>query len=175
MLNGHLNEHHQSTTSQIYLFDWFSNSTQVFTIQKVKNNSNVTSSPTKPHRSFSSHQPQHGDITLPASLADIVMPHPRVDGVRSILCGDSWWLVHDGSRRRSRKAERGASTRTRRWHHMISQHEFCFRACVVNSDTERAVRNLRRCQQQIFSPVLARQVISTYSLVEGFGLGAQML
>lgn len=150
MVSRHLNEHHQSTTSQIYLFGWFSNSTQVFSVQKVKNNSNVTSSPDQtpsllqPPSATTWRRHTLMAATLPASLTDIPMPHPRVDSVHSILCGDSWWLVHDGSRRRSRKAERGTSTRTRRWHHMISQHEFCFRACVVNLNTERAVRNLRR-------------------------------
>lgn len=88
-----------------------------------------------------SHQPQSGEVTfrqattLPPFLALIPAPHPGVDGVCSVLCVDSWWQVHDGSCRKSRKAERGVSTRTRQWHHMISQHEFCFRACGFNVNT----------------------------------------
>lgn len=97
--------------------------------------------PTKPHHSFSPHQPQSGKGYAstgrhhPPSLAFILASHPSLDSARSVHCVESWWQVHDGSCRKSRKAERGVSKRTRQRHHMISQHEFCFRACRLNINT----------------------------------------
>lgn len=109
--------------------------------EKVKNNSNVTSSP---DQTPSLLQPPSVTIRrghtstgqhLPPFRALILAPHPGFDSVRSVHCVESWWRVHDGSCRKSRKAERGVSARTRQRHHMISQHEFCFRACRYNMNT----------------------------------------
>lgn len=84
---------------------------------------------TKPRRSFlqppSSHSPERSRSARSRSP----LPARSRSGPDSVCSVRSWWQVHDGSCRRSRKAERGVSTRTRRRHHMISQQEFCLRAC----------------------------------------------
>lgn len=143
------------------------NTTQMFTLWKVKNNRNncyfIPVTPSAPI----SHNPERSHSGRPPFTALFLVPHLGLD---SILV-ERWWLVHDGGCRKSRKAERGVSTRTRQRHHMISQHEFCFRAYGIK---EHSFLNGARPTNGD-SLVLIKRVDGTYSLVEGFGLVSQML
>lgn len=89
--------HHQYTTSHYYVLSWYWNTAQMITIWKVKNNSKVTSS-----------SDQTPSLLQPPSVT-IRYRIPRLDSVSPVLCVESWWLVHDGRCRTSRKAETGVS------------------------------------------------------------------
>jgi len=82
---------------------------------------------------------------------------------------DGWCVTGDvGRAKKGREGERGVSTRSRQRHHMTSQHEFCFRACV-----EEETQTVRHPRSRL-TLQLSRGV-GAYGLVEGLGLGSQVL
>lgn len=128
---------HHHYTSHYYVPSWYWNTTQMFTLWKVKNNSNVTSSPDPNPITPSapiSHNPErsHFDRPLPSILS---CSYPGASSrirqrlfcplCRELVAG-AWWELQEKQKGR----ERGVSTRTRKRHHIISQHEFCFRAVL---------------------------------------------
>lgn len=127
---------------------------------------------TKPHHSFSPHQSQSGEVSL--RLATLSCSHPGTPVLSLLGAGGRCVMGVVGWAERQRERERGVSTRTRQRHHMISQHEFCFRAWRVNTNTQ-CVNSDPLTHTHTHSPVLTQRASSTYSLVEGFGLVSQVL
>lgn len=149
-----------------HVFSWYLNTTQMFTLVKLKNNTNITSTPEQPHRSFSPPQSTAVHRSPPdASVNPFfhwIPPTSREDLLSTASPSGGMMGVVGKAERHSEACPRGRGSGIT-W--------FCSRSSV---SVPAGWTWTQRCEGSVSLGPAVTALLHTHSLVEGLGLVPQM-